>query len=522
MEREAKIAGAGPLTDFEVGQRVMTVEGYPGTVSDVHEGPADLTTVYVTLDNGMGGGEYAEAELQPLNAQSTAARNEAAIAEAGVTHTAADDYPELGTILSDRLPPTIQQRMASKTAGAAWTHADDEDYDDDLATGGGAPWVQCSGCGAWYPEDEPEGDQHDHWTAKQALYLPPVPQAEQRASTTDLPASQRAGYAEGYEQGKAGITREPSQPEDLDFMAGYDIGWAEGVTVHREPANSWDIDDLGRDQTADVPSTIPSAFGPTMASFTEISGSASSTFPVDLGMPTTHEAALPSLTQWIEDNAQPGEYPSYDWCRFRRNSQCWLPKGLHEQASREAGYAVWVPQNRGPCPRTTWSAQEKCPTGAPGPNVDGGYTDATVSWEQGGQRNGVPGTVDADPSRYASVHPLPGAHEFEPNPDEPHLCFVCGAWRYSHPGEKPTQVAAGLVREAAFEFTAAWKDVRAKAKRIRESGGVRIAASHDNVIVGHIKGDNGVYETEIVSFPGKRNAATWSCGCKWSSYSWGR
>lgn len=613
-------AGAGPLADYSVGDRVMTVEGYPGTVDDIHEGPGDLTTVFVTLDNGMGGGEYAEAEIQPLTgskyAQAHTTAQQAAIIEAGVTHTAADDYPELGTILSDRLPPTLQQRLSSKTAnwtdtelakhteacvdalgeearqnwesegkpspwradhtvdealyaeftqfhramaanllnsypedfcscggktaGAAWTHADDDEWDDDLSTSRASTWT-CTGCGETYDPAHPEGDQHDHWTSYDgsgphtALYLPPVPQSEQRASTTDIPENQRAGYAEGFEQGKTGITREPSQPEDLDFMAGYDIGWAEGVTVHREPANSWDIDDLGKDQTADIPATAPTAFGPTMGSL------------VDLGMPAVEAGAFDDVKQWVDENSQPGSRFTIDWCRFRRNSHCWLPSGLNEAASEQAGYAVWEPMDRGYCWRSAWETQQKCSTGQPGPRADRGFTDATVAWEDGGQRNGVPdpswrGFSDTyspatQPGGIMASKTAVGPHEYVPTPPYNQICSVCDVWRWDkrlHPNEpdrpKPDpepeslwqRIFGSLVREGAFEVTASWADVRRKAKRLRESGGVRIAAAHDNIIVGHIKGDNGVYETEIVSFPGKRNAATWSCGCKWSSYSWGR
>jgi 8-oxo-dGTP pyrophosphatase MutT (NUDIX family) len=626
-----KTAGAGPLADFSIGQPVMTREGYPGVVTDIHEGPADLTTVWVTLDGGMGGGEYAEAELSPLPTQSTAARNEAAIIEANVAHTAADDYPELGTILSDRLPPALHQRMANKMAaaeisdpymlvwvsgedekrneagfsnweaahaygvglsergdvwpnkvssetqeeypgreyvkgvivrsntyavilgwegghtasraeaGAAWTHADDPEWDDDLnypinRTKSDAAKT-CDGCGATYTGDGTGGGLHDHWTARTALYLPPVPKSEQRASTTDLPESQRAGYQEGLEQGKVGLTREPSQPEDLDFMAGYAIGWAEGVTVAREPANSWDIDDLGKDQTADVPSTIPTAFGPIMGSKTASQGPcpicgdvmlsqvagmtcmvcgtivpmvSADLLPgefteageiVSLGMPLSREAG--EIKDWIAENGQPGSRFTYDWCRFRRNSHCWLPSGLDEAASERAGYAVWIPMDRGYCWRSAWETQEKCSTGMPGPKVDGGFTDATVPFDKGGQRNGTP-----DPSwtGYADTY-TPRS--------------VPGGVLASRGAALVVSVTS-LLKEGSFEFTAAWKDVRAKAKKIREAGGVRIAAARDNVIVGHVKGDNAVYETEIVSFPGRRNAATWSCGCKWGSYSWGR
>ena len=73
-----------------------------------------------------------------------------------------------------------------------------------------------------------------------------------------------------------------------------------------------------------------------------------------------------------------------------------------------------------------------------------------------------------------------------------------------------------------FHVTAAWADVRAKAKRIRSEGGVRITLASDGVVFGEVKGDHDVYETGVQRFPGARNSiATYSCGCKWGAYHWG-
>lgn len=431
MERVAKIAGAGPLADFSVGQRVMTPEGYAGTVDDVHEAPWDLVTIFVTLDDGMGGGEYAEAELQHLS-QSTSSVQTQPPPSLSDTPTADLDYPELGSILRDRLPPQITQRVASKVVGAI---------------------------------------------VSEGLYLPLDPRGSGPSSGIGVPDSQVPGWREGYEHGKAGVTRNPSEPENSEFMLGYDLGWAEGVSCSREPANSWDIEDLGKNQTSDVPSSIPSPFSPTTGS-------------VDLPMPTTREAG--AISDWLAENGQPGSRYSVDWCRFRRNSHCWLPKGLNEAASQIAGYAVWIPMDRGYCWRSAWETQAQCSTGMPGPRANG-FTDATVAWENGGQRNGEPSSWQGYANAY-SENTKPGGTI----------------------AQKLAQVSA------AFEFTASWADVRRKAKRIREAGGVRIVAAQDNVVVGHVKGDTGVYETEIVARPGTKTVASWSCGCRWSNYSWGR
>ena len=714
-------AGAGPLADFTVGQRVMTVEGYPGTVTDIHEGPADLTTIFVSLDNAMGGGEYAEAELTPIAQQQGSLS--AAVVEAGVEHTAADDYPELGSILTDRLPPALQARIAARKVAhphspylLVWVSMDGrheayfDDWDDAKAmgmeiaalgstvpnalgpeiaieyqnreyssgvfdygnlfavilgweeghtaaktasytdtvlaqhtdacvealeemslenyvdAGGINPWEggginheayaafmpfhrdsaanfldsspdefcscggktanrlsdvaqaaqthadslpRCDGCGQAYHSDEIEGDLHDHWTAdfdgldftstktgaggcgegdcgcstapegRTALYLPPVPKSEQRASTSDITPGQKAGYDEGFTQGKGGVTREPSNPGDQEFMVGYDLGWAEGVTVAREPANSWDMDDLGADQTAGIPPSSGAPFGGGMMAALDRGYEHTDSERVLLGMPLSREAG--EIKDWLKNNGQPGNAYSYDWCRFRRNSHCFLPKSLNADASARAGYAVWEPMDRGICWRAIWDVQKKCPTSMPGPHANG-YTDATVAWEDGGQRNGTPGPVSSDAAQYGP-NVTPGglmdtsaaktaAQANCPVCGDTMLsqvlgmtCMMCGSVipRVSFDSlDLPYTSTASMRVEASFEFTATWKDVQAKAKRIRAAGGVRLVAHQDNVVVGHIKGDNAVYETEIVSMPGKRNAASWSCGCKWSGYSWGR
>lgn len=76
--------------------------------------------------------------------------------------------------------------------------------------------------------------------------------------------------------------------------------------------------------------------------------------------------------------------------------------------------------------------------------------------------------------------------------------------------------------EFRFHVTAAWSDVRAKAKRIRSEGGVQITHASDGMVVGNVKGDHNVYETGLQRLPGRRQSvASYSCGCKWGAYHWG-
>ena len=102
-----------------------------------------------------------------------------------------------------------------------------------------------------------------------------------------------------------------------------------------------------------------------------------------------------SLWDFITGNPNPsGSYEgighewSYDWCRFRKNSHCFYPKTLNAAGTKAEGYPVWNPEDRGYCPRPKWESQQACPAPSePGPHVPGGRPDATVPYDQGGQRH---------------------------------------------------------------------------------------------------------------------------------------
>lgn len=92
-----KVAGIDPSVywDFKPGETVMTVDGFLGQVTAVHDGPIAGTEEYdVTLQNNMGGGRYTASQLQ------------AAVSREGATaNTASIDYPELAEVLQQRPDP---------------------------------------------------------------------------------------------------------------------------------------------------------------------------------------------------------------------------------------------------------------------------------------------------------------------------------------------------------------------------------------------------------------------------------
>lgn len=70
-----------------------------------------------------------------------------------------------------------------------------------------------------------------------------------------------------------------------------------------------------------------------------------------------------------------------------------------------------------------------------------------------------------------------------------------------------------------FHFTAAWRDVQAKAKRIRAAGHVRITHATRGMVIGEVRGDHDTYESGIQRPPGKpQTIQHWACGCPWASF----
>jgi len=70
-----------------------------------------------------------------------------------------------------------------------------------------------------------------------------------------------------------------------------------------------------------------------------------------------------------------------------------------------------------------------------------------------------------------------------------------------------------------FEFTAAWNDVIAKAKRIRAEGHVRITHASQGMVIGEVRGDHDTYESGLQRPVGRRQSIQhWACGCPWASF----
>lgn len=70
---------------------------------------------------------------------------------------------------------------------------------------------------------------------------------------------------------------------------------------------------------------------------------------------------------------------------------------------------------------------------------------------------------------------------------------------------------------------ATWDDVEAKAKRLMQSGNVRILRNGATNVAGHVIGDHGEYDTEFSrEDPNSGVLTQHQCECPWDQYSWQR
>ena len=72
--------------------------------------------------------------------------------------------------------------------------------------------------------------------------------------------------------------------------------------------------------------------------------------------------------------------------------------------------------------------------------------------------------------------------------------------------------------------TAAWKDVRAKAMRLKTSGAVHVKDIAPSRIMASVDGDHGTYDVTILKGAsyGDQSIANWHCGCEWGKWAFKR
>ncbi len=546
-----RMAGADATAywEFQPGQRVRVIEGFLGTVVAVEDGPHPGLEAYeVTLDDGMGGGTYAAGELSVAGTTATLAcdvdeedEDDVTLpAASGSNHTAADDYPVLAEILVERPPPLH--------AITAAVEATERPREPDGSFGRNPP--TCEVCGAPAVVSVPGG-----WHG-----------------STDLcgDCANEIGATEGSLHEARGGPTKAQKCKWCDNQAVKSFLWAEGAAyipfcAEHEAKTRQVIEEENHDEV--------------LKTFT-ITSATTEAGIIDRLLDPWARGVIKRLPPELKPGAQgPGSMWSYDWCRFRKNRRCMYAKELNAQATEIAGYAVWVPVDRGLCPRDKWNDQKVCPVAEPGPHSGEPHAriDATVPWEQGGQRGGVPesamyaqkaGSLESvfaayfhkdgrpltiqERGKLAVEHGLLTETEVSTMLADKLLsqklrdrteALVFKLWargeydmrsQVYEPGPPPQidqealEWARSRVKQpvaaakAPFEFFAAWGDIREKAKRIRSEGGVRILSATDRHIAGQVQGSGAVYNTEIEYAPGGKALAVWDCDCPWARYAWGR
>lgn len=98
-------------------------------------------------------------------------------------------------------------------------------------------------------------------------------------------------------------------------------------------------------------------------------------------------------------------------------------------------------------------------------------------------------------------------------------------WEADHPLDPRIGHAMDLEAIDPQIRTAAWKDVREKAKRLRREGNVTVHESNPQAIYASVVGDHGTYETVIVqgkTYNTGGNLGSWICECPWGRWAFKR
>jgi 8-oxo-dGTP pyrophosphatase MutT (NUDIX family) len=396
-------------TDFSVGDRVMTVDGFPGRVAEILDGPYQKTEDYkIILDHGMGGGTYTSGQLRPEVKVSASVVEASEVYasipfEAVTDHTANLDYPELENILTERLPnENIRVFAANNTA----QDDSDDDESDKLTQQSNDPDddKDPSGVDEDAADQDPEVDEDTEQTGPQLPNVTP-PSSCSYCGSVNFGDPQMTGRG----------TR--MRCEDCNGTMVSSGGQWQPEFPNSSQNNASEQGDSRSGGAAGVASLPDANY--------KVSG-----LQTDAG-----------LINWVVDKI-------YD--------------RLQERVKNDA-----LDKN--------WAA----------PSHDNGMA---------GQYVNCPHCV-ADNSAIPdpSIH----AHNLTI-----HSSLHDGEW--------------------GFHITASWMDVQAKARRIRSEGHVKIVSSSNLYVVGEVKGDHNVYETQLNYVVGSKKVADWACGCKWASYTWGR
>lgn len=566
----AKVAGVEPSSDwdFQPGQRVQTVDGLPGIVSAVEDGPVRGAEGYqVTLDDGMGGGLYTSSQL-------TAEPHTTAVVE----HTAADDYPELEDILTTR--PDI----ARNTVLGGLKQAADGDLNDDGDDGFG-PEIYCTECGTYHGKYRHKGSRKrspakDYDGVDTSVGGANLSNGMTSSTTGSLQVEAEWSYAHHAMPIVHLMGQRPQRPlQTGDLVMHPETGFSDEVIshspnllnmkqsgiMHRGPVegdlskaiwSSDSVDEAGKD--------VP------QASHDQLNYLDSNTQG-----PSKYSAKVPNVDEggW-STKPREGYQKSESQCD-RDGHGYWNNEGTCLGCGYNAGNNVdhydWVSHAFGGDEKKINDADHLLGQNSIGPTKYSKIASAdeyqcgTDHWPKNADPRERLGDTDCGhpecpyrpcdhewcvkneaPHNVTEHNMAPPGH-LDPYSDEsqeseqrlkdalsPHKEEL--DWQFEqrdpHDESGPSKyssiydpfdllVTASTDPDFRFEITAAWSDVRAKAKRIRAEGGVHVTLASDGTIFAEVKGDHNVYETGLQRLPGKQSAQQWSCGCKWGAYHWG-
>ena len=611
----AHVAGVEPSADwdFQPGQRVQTVDGLPGRVTAVQDGPVRGTEGYeVTLDDGLGGGLYTASQLSP--APST---------EASLQETAAADYPELEEVLQTR-PDIATNTVLSSLKTAI------NDAEESQASSERSGWYLHSN-GEWHPhaeDDDAEDDDHDphddyysQGGGHEDNYGDPYGRMDAYHDFKNSSLQTEAGWSwSDPPEDNTGMSDGPDGFGRSVYCT--DCSRVHGEDLHKKDSPAKDYDGVDTSEGGDTLSNGMSSSSDSASNSTTSSlqveaewsytphhepiihpGGHRPPRPLQTGDQVMHPesgftdkiiAHSPSLLNFEQtgiqhrrplegDNSQtiwssevtdeagkdvpkanekeleyldsnptgPTKYSSktasgYSWAESERHPICEEDPEHHGYCAYHKEYHPESLSDDEEC-TNPWCKDEPFHTNAEhiDPPDRDPHSDAYQEAEKrmkdtfGGDKNIQDGvdllkTYQQGPTKYSSA----GGHDYR----DKDYCVRCGMDKPAKGEWSPScdtvqdsfgdhtasifdpfdiLVTASLDPDFRFEVTAAWSDVRRKAKRIRAEGGVHVTLASDGAIFAEVKGDHNVYETGLQRLPGKQSAQQWSCGCKWGAYHWG-
>ena len=468
-----------PVTGYQVGQKVVTLDGFPGTIVRIED--ADLRgndNFHVILDNGLGGGEYSSSQINPV----TASKSQF------LAHLASEDYPELEEILVERPDIAINTKMGSFRVQAIDCPVCNDEIDQTTDSGE----LMCPTCG--YNPDEKKGEHLREFNL----------------------------YHEGL-------------PYSLNSLKTA-CAWC-GCELGIESEHSKICPDCGKKVKEHKNELSNTATFSKVAGFDEaISHLAEEYEP--------HWRKYQDAIDYADDNYEPY---SDEW-----NKATWDAEREHEPHSKRYWNALAMTHAAyGRDIKSTGAVNQDDPNmvvGGEKPVSEKHKGGATCPYCKYWSQNYFAGMICPicghsmvsgndvanqvhDPSDFTEADQDGGDEDSgsDDSSDDSSDSSDGGDSGGDSGGMSSTSSfnADNIIAEAAldpdfaFHVTAAWSDVRAKAKRIRSEGGVHIKMSSDGYVYADVRGDHNVYETGIQSLPGKHSVSNWTCGCKWGAYHWG-